>query len=386
MSGAILSGIGAASAIGNVLFGNSGAVVLGDVVFSDMEVPAEITWGGRQTLTIHKMPGGLRVIDAMGRDDAAISWSGIFLGQDHGSARALQLDELRVSGKLVPLSWGDHLLTVVVAAFQCTDTAFQGKYRITCEVLQDESAGFATRPQSLLGAIMSGINDALALVAPIFALVGIGQAIVSGLTSKQATACATLAGDLDDAQATVRGVGSFAAGDSSSADVQAAVAAVQASAADVCDGAETALAAIVEQPEVGFLGTYDAATALDRLNVATAQSAVGAAAWVAASEAQRAMDNLTATPGATEAAAAFDSAVPSPQSVGGAAGQTIMQAGGDLYTVAARELGDATQWYRVAMSSGLDDPMLYGLNALTVPDAIQATSPGLPDVAGSEIL
>ena len=215
---------------------------------------------------------------------------------------------------------------------------------------------------------------------------GAAMAIVSGLTSKQATACATLAGDLDDAQATVRGVGSFAAGDSSSADVQAAVAAVQASAADVCDGAETALAAIVEQPEVGFLGTYDAATALDRLNVATAQSAVGAAAWVAASEAQRAMDNLTATPGATEAAAAFDSAVPSPQSVGGAAGQTIMQAGGDLYTVAARELGDATQWYRVAMSSGLDDPMLYGLNALTVPDAIQATSPGLPDVAGSEIL
>jgi len=48
--------------------------------------------------------------------------------------------------------------------------------------------------------------------------------------------------------------------------------------------------------------------------------------------------------------------------------QTITQAGGDLFHIAARYLGDATQWIRIAQLNGLTDPVLVGLNTLKIPD------------------
>ena len=59
-------------------------VTLGGFAFQDFEVPERIPAGGEQMLAIHKLVGGRRVIDAMGRDDAALEWSGYFLG-DYGS-------------------------------------------------------------------------------------------------------------------------------------------------------------------------------------------------------------------------------------------------------------------------------------------------------------
>lgn len=39
----------------------------------------------------------------------------------------------------------------------------------------------------------------------------------------------------------------------------------------------------------------------------------------------------------------------------------------NLFEVAARELGDATQWIRIAQLNGLTDPMLVGLFTLDLP-------------------
>ena len=47
--------------------------------------------------------------------------------------------------------------------------------------------------------------------------------------------------------------------------------------------------------------------------------------------------------------------------------RTILQAGGTLFHVAAAELGDATQWLRIARLNGLDDPMLEGVVRLKLP-------------------
>jgi hypothetical protein len=47
--------------------------------------------------------------------------------------------------------------------------------------------------------------------------------------------------------------------------------------------------------------------------------------------------------------------------------KTITLAGGDLFRIAMAELGDATQWVRIARLNGIDDPMLAGLNALRIP-------------------
>jgi hypothetical protein len=48
--------------------------------------------------------------------------------------------------------------------------------------------------------------------------------------------------------------------------------------------------------------------------------------------------------------------------------RTIMVAGGDLFRIAAQELGDATQWIRIAQLNQISDPMLEGVVMLMIPD------------------
>ena len=45
----------------------------------------------------------------------------------------------------------------------------------------------------------------------------------------------------------------------------------------------------------------------------------------------------------------------------------VTVAGGDLFRLALLYLGDATQWNRIAVLNGLDDPVLNGLVTLTLP-------------------
>ena len=46
---------------------------------------------------------------------------------------------------------------------------------------------------------------------------------------------------------------------------------------------------------------------------------------------------------------------------------TLTVAGGNLFQIAAEQLGDATQWIRIAQMNGLSDPMLVGLTVLQMP-------------------
>jgi nucleoid-associated protein YgaU len=46
----------------------------------------------------------------------------------------------------------------------------------------------------------------------------------------------------------------------------------------------------------------------------------------------------------------------------------ITVAGGNLFQIAAQQLGDATQWIRIAQANGLSDPQLSGVVTLTIPD------------------
>lgn len=48
-------------------------------------------------------------------------------------------------------------------------------------------------------------------------------------------------------------------------------------------------------------------------------------------------------------------------------GQVITVAGGNLFALAAKYLNDATQWNRIAQANQLTDPVLTGINTLTVP-------------------
>ncbi len=47
--------------------------------------------------------------------------------------------------------------------------------------------------------------------------------------------------------------------------------------------------------------------------------------------------------------------------------QALTIAGGNLFRIAAEQLGDATQWIRIAQLNRLSDPMLVGLVTLKLP-------------------
>ena len=48
--------------------------------------------------------------------------------------------------------------------------------------------------------------------------------------------------------------------------------------------------------------------------------------------------------------------------------KTIIVSGGNLFRIAAEQLGDATQWLRIAQLNGINDPMLSGIMALLIPN------------------
>lgn len=117
----------------------SGTLWLGPLSLQGFELPQSIAWGGRQRMAVHRLPGGKRVIDAMGRDDSQIAWQGVFAGPD-AAMRARLLDLVRAEGSVWPLSWAGFFYSVVISSFQA-DFARDNwiPYRIACTVLRDEA-------------------------------------------------------------------------------------------------------------------------------------------------------------------------------------------------------------------------------------------------------
>ena len=58
--------------------------------------------------------------------------------------------------------------------------------------------------------------------------------------------------------------------------------------------------------------------------------------------------------------------------------KTITVVGGNLFQIAADQLGDATQWIRIAQLNNLSDPMLSGLVTLQIPALDPTAGGGIP--------
>jgi nucleoid-associated protein YgaU len=56
----------------------------------------------------------------------------------------------------------------------------------------------------------------------------------------------------------------------------------------------------------------------------------------------------------------------------------ITVAGGNLYQIASAELGDATQWIRIAQANNIEDPMLAGVVDLQIPLVDPTAGGGTP--------
>lgn len=62
--------------------------------------------------------------------------------------------------------------------------------------------------------------------------------------------------------------------------------------------------------------------------------------------------------------------------------RTISVSGADisLFHLAARELGDARQAWRIAAANGVSEFFLYGLGVLVIPDPDPTATTGLPQL------
>ena len=140
-------------------------LLIGPVLLQDFELPERISWGGAQRLAVHRLPGGRRVIDSMGRDDADITWTGVFSGADAG-LRARTLDLMRADGGLWPLTWGSYFYSVVVARFDAEYARANWiPYRIICTVLRDETEALVEGVVSLAGGVLGDVAAAAGLGA-----------------------------------------------------------------------------------------------------------------------------------------------------------------------------------------------------------------------------
>ncbi len=57
--------------------------------------------------------------------------------------------------------------------------------------------------------------------------------------------------------------------------------------------------------------------------------------------------------------------------------QTIVTIGGNLFEIAAIQLGDALQWINIARANNLTDPILSGQNQLVIPAFSSVFSDGI---------
>jgi hypothetical protein len=159
------------------------SLTLGPVAFAGFELPSSITLGGKQRLAIHKLPGGIRIIDAMGPDPADLGWSGIFTGPD-AADRARILDTLRVAGLQLLLSWDAFLYTVVIESFEADyRSPWWIPYRLSCAVVRDEAA-------AVIGALVS---DALAITDDLASAGSFATAATAAVSAPGATTVGTAA-------------------------------------------------------------------------------------------------------------------------------------------------------------------------------------------------
>lgn len=306
---------------------------LADFEFSRFEIPERIPFGGRHLLAVHKMIGGKRVIDAMGRDDAPLSWSGLIQGQN-ATLRARYLDGLRISGQAQALFWGDFKYKVVVEEFVADyERFYQIPYRISCLVEEDQTNLIT----SVAGA---GIDDLIA--EDMNAANGLGDLIGDGPLSD-------LLGALDSA---IGAVSSFAnAAQSVINSVLQPLAMVQSRVGILISSVGNTVANVgtlggvlpnnpISMQASRLLGQVTAMTQLPQLY--NLQSVLG-----------RMGGNLGSI---------------------GAGTSTITSAGGNLFGMAADAYGDATAWTTLARANGLFDPILSGVNSINIPP--------IPDISG----
>jgi hypothetical protein len=138
-------------------------LTLGGVIFQDFEIPESIKAGGEQKLDIKKFIGGSRTIDALGRDDADIEWSGRFRGST-AEQRCQQLNAMRVAGTPVQLTWSSFNYQVIVSKFTFDyQSPLEIPYRLCLTVEVDNTIPIPSLLQTIDEVFGTSLSSALNL-------------------------------------------------------------------------------------------------------------------------------------------------------------------------------------------------------------------------------
>ncbi len=135
-------------------------LTLGGLELDGFEVPSSVRFGGAQRAAVHKLLGGGRVIDTMGRDDSALCWEGIFSGVDAG-ARARTLDAMRVAGDVLGMTWDAFSYDVVITQLDLDYcNPWWITYHIACTVVIDLAQSPVVYVPSVADSVVADIGAA----------------------------------------------------------------------------------------------------------------------------------------------------------------------------------------------------------------------------------
>ena len=153
---------------------------IGPITLNDFEIPQSVTFGGRYRLAVHKSAYGTRVIESLGPDENDIQFQGIFSGPT-AEDRARALNELRLSGNPIWLSWNSFQYKVVISRFNLTyRNPSWILYKATCVIVHQPAAA-ALQAQSAQVQIAADFQNAQTMAT----VLGIDVAqIVPGLTTQ----------------------------------------------------------------------------------------------------------------------------------------------------------------------------------------------------------
>ena len=299
---------------------------LGDVLFADLEVPEHITFGGEQRLTVHELVGGTRIVDAMGRSDMPLDWSGWFMGQN-ALSRAQYLEAQRIAGTSVPLVWSELFYDVVIQRFEADfQREWMIPYRITCVVVANHSQPVTSLAgPSINDLINTDLSSANLLTGQI------GNSTLTGLMSTVNSAISTVS---NFASATAGTINSVLQPINA---VQQQVATLIGQAANTMQNVTTLGGILPNNP--------------------ISQSVAQLSAQVTAYQTSPLLYNLQSVMGRMST---------NLSSVTGAA-QQLTVAGGNLMQLAAKVYGKAEAWTGIAKANGVKDPVVQGVQTLNIP-------------------
>ena len=197
-------------------------ISLGDFHFTAFEGPEKIKTGMKQTLAVHTLIGGRRVVDAMGASYDPIQWQGILLSSD-AEARRDVLNRMAASGRSYTLTWGNTALDVVIEGVTFEEkSAFEINYTISVVVLEvavsETAQGSALQAASadLASAVnvptadgLTGIRDSLSTILKTAQQVRSGVGQVVGVWNGLTQAKRQIDGALDDANGIIGAIGAI---------------------------------------------------------------------------------------------------------------------------------------------------------------------------------